>query len=294
MTPNGSSAKRSKTTPGWSGISDGRKRDADFFAGQQTRMSLAEFATAPGNRDATITVLNPERTSPVYRLFKKLFSDGAITVRKTTTESQGVPSDAVLVEKGDGDADFAVSSMESIQDEVLLVNSDTYVTGARELEAVNTPDVIKHLDELQFSVTGYPDNPREKLLLIEISRHIEAMAKQAGEGYLQAGFQYLSRLDNERGTRRVYERLGREPITAHVYGTPDSSPSVPGVTTHGVDESEIEQSWFVVYQSDEHPHEAAALVAVETRPNTWEGCWTYDPARVEDIREYIDSIYSAR
>lgn len=256
-------------------------------------MSLTELIGVPTQRDARITVLNPGHESPVYELLRNLFSEKAITVQETTAEGLGAPADAVLLEKPGEDVGFAVSSLEALRDELLLVNSDIYVTGARGLESVETPDVIKHLDELRFTVTGYPDNPKEKLLLIEISRHIEAMAWQAGDGRLKTGFQYLSRLDNERGTRRVYERLGQDTdVTTDVYGVPDARPSLTGVTSHGVDDPEIEQSWFVVYQSDHHPHEAAALIAVETDTNTWDGCWTYDSSRVDTILKYIDTNFS--
>jgi len=255
-------------------------------------MSLEKFARSSNHETATITVLNPEQDCPVYQILSKLFRDDAITIHHTTTEEGAGPSDAVLVEKGNGDRGFAVSSLATIQKELLLVNSDIYVTGARSIEDIETPDILTNLNELPFTVQGYPKHPKEKLLLIEISRHIEAMAWRAGEGHLKTGFQYLSRLENEQGTRRVYERLGRETeVTTHVYGVPDVCPSIPDVIVHAEDDPEIEQSWFVVYQSTHHPHEAAALVAVETTAHTFEGCWTYDPDTVATIREYLETTY---
>jgi hypothetical protein len=256
-------------------------------------MSLAEYADITDYDAATVTVLNPEQECPVYRLLDDLFDDAAVTVRSATTDDAATPSDAVLVEKGGAASpEFAVSSLSSLREELLVVNSDIYVTGARALDEVETPDAISNLDELPFTVTGYPEEPREKLLLIEISRHIEGMAWQAGEGRLATGFQYLSRVEDERGTRRVYERLESETaVETHVYGVPDAHVSPPATAVHGVDAAEIRQSWFVVYESAHHPHEAAALVAVETDSHTWEGCWTYDPGRVADILDYLDSTY---
>jgi hypothetical protein len=225
-------------------------------------------------------------------IIKILFSDEAVTIQDATTDSDAIPSDAALVERSDGESGFAVSSLDAIRDELLLVNSDIYVTGSRELAEVETPDAITHLDEIPFTVTGYPENPKEKLLLIEISRHIEAMAWQAGEGRLATGFQYLSRLDDERGTRQVYTRLGADTnVDTHVYGVPDADPTVPAVTIHGSDTQELQESWFVIYESVHHPHEAAALIATERGPNTWEGCWTYDPTRVADMLDYLDRTY---
>lgn len=255
-------------------------------------MSLEQFARPPDQKTATITVLNPEQESPIYRILSELFTDDAITVQRTDTEESVGPSDAVLVEIGDDDRGFAVSSLDTIREELLFVNSDLYVTGARSIEDVETPDILTNLTELPFTVQGYPEHPREKMLLIEISRHIEAMAWRAGEGHLKTGFQYLSRLEDEQGTRRVYERLGRETdVTTHVYGVPDASPSISEIIMHEESDPEIEQSWFVVYESAHHPHEAAALVAVETAPHTYEGCWTYDPDCVATILEYLETTY---
>jgi hypothetical protein len=261
-----------------------------FVRTSQT-MSLTEFIE-PADQEATITVLNPDSVQPVYRLLSGLFNEDVVTVQKTKTNENSVPSDTVLVEKRD-ESVVAVSSLDRIREELLFVNSDIYLTNSRNLDDVETPDVIRNLDEIPFTVTGYPESGKEKLLLIEISRHVEAMAWQADEGRLATGFQQLSRLDNESGTREVYERLGGEAgVDTHVYGVPDATPSIPGVTVHGADTQELRRSWFVVYESTHHPHEAAALVAIETDSNTWEGCWTYDPARVARILDYLDRNYS--
>jgi len=248
-------------------------------------MSLADFVTER-KKEATMTVLNRESGRPLYRLLTDLFED-AITIQESTTEAETL-ADAVLVEKRDADGGFALSPFETIRDELLLVNADIYVTGMRRLEEIDTPDVLTHLDEIPFTVRGRPADPKEKLLLIEMSRHIEAMAWQAGEGRLHAGFQYLSRLNDERGTQRVYDRLGNgTDVDTHVYGVPDARPALSGLKTHGVDDPEIRQSWFVVYQSNQQPHEAAALVAVKDEPHTWSGFWTYDSAQVAAIEEYL-------
>lgn len=255
-------------------------------------MSLAEFAQDTEYQGATLTIVNPDSECPLYRLLAGLFDDDVVTIQEATTESGSVQSDTVLVEKDGRDAGFAVSSFESIRDELLLVNSDIYVTGHRELDDVETPDAIRQLDEIPFTVTGYPENSKEKLLLIEISRHIEAMAWQAGNGRLASGVQYLSRLDDEHGTQQVYTRLGSETaVETHVYGVPDSHPSIPNVTLHGETTEELRKSWFVVYESARYPHEAAALVAMQTDANTWEGCWTYDPNKVAGILDHLDRTY---
>ena len=37
---------------------------------------------------------------------------------------------------------------------------------------------------------------------------------------------------------------------------------------------------------------AAALVALETAPRTWEGCWTYDRDSISGVLDYLDSTYA--
>lgn len=253
-------------------------------------MVLEDIVTAESD-EATVTVLNRESGQPLYRLLTGLFTAKAVTVRETTTDTE-IHDDVVLTEKNGDPGGFAVSPLDAIRDELLMVNADIYVTGARELEAVEAPDVLTELDEIPFTVRGRPEDPKEKLLLVEMSRHIEAMAWQAGNGQLRTGLQYLSRLEAERGTHQVYERLGAESgVDTHVYGLPDAEPSIPGVTVHGVDNSELRRSWFVVYRSSKQPKQAAALVAVETEPRTWEGRWTYNPERVATIDAYLDEQY---
>lgn len=255
-------------------------------------MELADFAQPTDDHEATLTVLDPDIKRPMYRLLTSLFNEEVVTVQAATTKSLDTVADSVLLEKEGTDADLAVSSLDAVRDELLLVNADIYVTGARGLADVETPDVIANLDELPFTVKGRPADPKEKLLLIEISRHIEAMAWQAAEGRLATGFQYLSRLTDERGTRRVYDQLGTETdVDVHIYGVPDTDPQFSGITVHGEETDELRKSWFVVFQSAIHPHESAALVAIETAPNTWEGCWTYDSDRIGAIFEYLEQTY---
>lgn len=256
-------------------------------------MSLEQFVERGADDEATVTVLNRDSPSSVYRLLAGLFDDDAVTVREADAAAEAIPPDTVFLRREETDTGLAVSPLDAIRDQLLLVNSDIYVTGTRGLEDVDTPAVITALDEIPFTVRGDYEHAKEKLLLIELSRHIEARAWRAGEGRLATGFQYLSRLDDERGTRRVYERLGEETdVDTHVYGAPDADPSISSVTVHGVADPEIRRTWFVAHRSATHAHEAAGLVAVERDPRTWEAYWTYDPERVDDVFDYLESRYN--
>jgi len=253
-------------------------------------VSLRAFVDRYDRSDAALTVHNPESEPPLYRLLTALFDEQSVTVRQRDGERE-LPSDTVVLDRSDG-PEIAVSPLADLQESVLLVNSDLYTTGTRGLDEIETPDVLTRLDEIPFAVSGTGRRSKGKVLLIELSRYLEARAWDAGEGTLHAGFQQLSRLDDERGTRRVYERLGRESaVETHLYGAPDASPSLSGVTLHADRSAEIRWSWFVVYRSERDPAASGALVVVRNESGAWEGVWTYDHDSVRELCEYLAESY---
>ena len=153
------------------------------------------------------------------------------------------------------------------------------------------PNVVLELSDTVFTLRGFPKSTNEKLVLILISRYIEQQALNGPTGTLRTSFQQLSRLDDERGTRRTYNQLGRvEELETHVYGVPDWDPSKElEVTCHGVEAEEIEKSWFVVYRSDT-AHDVA-LVATLVGPNVWKGYWTFDSDEIQAIDRYVQQAF---
>ncbi|MHC3439018.1 hypothetical protein ACYJ1Y_13195 [Natrialbaceae archaeon A-gly3] len=118
------------------------------------------------------------------------------------------------------------------------------------------------------------------------------MAWEAGSGTLRSSFQRLSRIDDEVGTREVYDQLAETDVSVHIYGVPDRVPELE-VTVHGGDSDVYRDAWFVIYRPnhlENSPTEerGAALVALETEPRVWNGFWTYDDDRVADSEAYID------
>ena len=109
-----------------------------------------------------------------------------------------------------------------------------YLSQAR-AAGVDVPDLdatlvaaLAGLDETTFTVSE-----KQKMLLIEISRHVESLAFRHGSGRLHSGFQSISRIDDERGTRRVYEDLAAAGVDVHAYGADTALPSLPdGISTH--------------------------------------------------------------
>ncbi|TKX74865.1 hypothetical protein EXE46_06520 [Halorubrum sp. GN11_10-6_MGM] len=258
-------------------------------------------------------------------------TDGAVglTARELTTEvvdgdGEAVPSIDVGVLRRHEDVPFdggdpaeienlvllmeddevvAGSTLGELGDAVLFVNSDLYITGSRSLEDVDLPSVISGLDDATFTLRGYPESNRQKLLLITISRFIERAAWTAGDGTLRSSFQRLSRIDDEVGTREVYERVTESGVDTHLYGVPDELPRDLDAVIHAGDGSDFTDSWFVVYRPPEGPHSAESdpdsdlmrgieggvgLLAVETEPRTWRGLWTFDSDRVSRVNRYIE------
>jgi hypothetical protein len=183
----------------------------------------------------------------------------------------------------------ATSPLEELQRTVLFVNSDLYTTSGTDFEDFELPSVIERLDDVPFDLRGYPVHPKEKLLLIVISRYVEKTAWEARDGTLRTSFQELSRIDDERGTRSVYERLSDTDLDVHLYGEADWRPSrVLDVTMHAGRSSDFRDSWFVVYRPPGGGEGSVALLAIETEDDHWTGFWTFDPDRVRAINRYIE------
>jgi hypothetical protein len=256
-------------------------------------MGLREFVATFGRQEATVAVVDREAERPVYRLLVDLFDTDAVAVRDVEADSGPHPTNTTVLRKADTHDDIAVSSLDAVRDELLLVNSDIYVTGARDLCDVDLPEVVAGLDGVPFRVSDRARQPKGKLVLIEMSRAIEAMAWRDGTGRLDAGFQHLSPITDERGTERVYTRLGADTdVETCVYGVPGDHQSLPSVGVRAADTRELRRSWFVVYRSGSHPGDGAALVAYRTEDAVWEGCWTYDRDSVAAVLDYLDTTYA--
>ncbi|OYR58772.1 hypothetical protein [Halorubrum halodurans] len=293
-------------------------------------MTLGQLVDRFESAERSIVVINRTDPDPVQDMLVDTFGDDAVRVtdRRTIERSgvgpngfgdggldvgtlrghDGVPfegdrladaEDLVLLLDGDDEV-LAGSTLEALGDAILFVNSDLYITGTRAPEALELPPVITGLDDTVFTLRGYPESNRQKLLLITISRFIERVALAAGGGTLRSSFQRLSRLEDELGTRRVYERVAAGGIDAHLYGVPDDPPTGLEATVHGGRSSDFTDGWFVVFEPPGGPAAVDAatdldrgvnggvgLLAVETEPRLWHGIWTFDPDRLGAISRYI-------
>jgi hypothetical protein len=215
-------------------------------------------------------------------------------------EPEAVENLALLVE---GNEVIAGSTLGELGDAVLLVNSDLYITGSRGLSDIDLPSVISGLDDTSFTLRGYPESNRQKLLLITISRFIERVAWTAGSGTLRSSFQRLSRIDDEVGTRRVYDSVAGAGVDTHLYGVPDQLPHDLDAVVHGGGSRDFTHSWFVVYRPPDGPKPVTdatntdlergieggvGLLAVESEPRIWRGMWTFETDRVRAMNRYIE------
>ncbi|QHS17830.1 DICT sensory domain-containing protein [Halopenitus persicus] len=261
--------------------------------------SLRAFIDRLDPPERSLVILNRSAPDAARRLLDGLFADQPVAVEELDSPDAGETDLVALVEDGEV---LARSTVDELLSTILLVNSDLYKTGSRELDAVELPAVLDGLDDVPFRLRGYPESNKEKLLLITVSRVIERRAAEAGSGTLRSSFQYLSRLEDEAGTRTVYETVGRSGTDVHVYGIADWDPAAElPVTVHDGTSEEYRRSWFVVFRpsgasrdgavagdsGSESAPGPAALVALEDERNVWDGFWTYRPDLVAEIDEHL-------
>jgi len=259
--------------------------------------SLSGFIDAVEGSERTLLLVNRTGPEPLVEMLAEAFENQSVRVEERRIPDG--PEDIVCL-IADG-AVVATTPLSALEEAFLLVNVDRYRTGTRQSELGSFPDVLTGLHDVEFVVSGFPAEAREKLLLVVISRFIEYRALTAGSGELHSTFQRLSRLDDEYGTRRMYEWLGDSDVDTHVYGVDDDPEVVDGLgaTVHAGTTDDYRRSWVVAFTPDgtadldsistvtRRDTGAVALVAVEIGPNVWRSVWTYDTERVERIRAYM-------
>ena len=254
-------------------------------------MALREFIDefAEGDHETSLSIVNSDQPPMVARMLNSLFEDQSVSV----SEVARVLSESDVVRLRRDGRVVAESEFGDVRDSILAVNSDLYITGTRPLEAVDTPDVVRDLEGTRFRVRGYPAGTKGKLLLIEISRYIESMALRHGDGELHTGFQRLSRIVDERGTERAYDKLAATDLDVHVYGVGDPAPlESRSLTVHNDDVEEIRRGWFVVFvPPPESDASGAALVAITDDDIEWDGVWTIDAENARRVAAYLTTEY---
>ncbi|WP_153952477.1 DICT sensory domain-containing protein [Halosegnis longus] len=231
--------------------------------------------------ERTVLVRDSDEPAPLMRLLEGAFAGQPVDI-ETDTTVDGEPQ-VLVVEAGDI---VARSSLDALMDAFLLVNSDSYRTGMAGIDTQQAPDVLTALADTKFRMRGFPASNKEKLLLIVLSRYIEQTALDDDAGTLRTSFQRLSRLNDERGTRAVYERLADSNVDTHVYGMPTDG-TLPNLTVHDGRTPAYRDSWFVIHTGTDSP---AALLCLQTNENEWDGLWTFDRERVDAIESVAATL----
>ncbi len=229
----------------------------------------------------TLAVVNRRAPQQLQRILETVFEHQPVEV----VEQWCTNASSDLVQLIEHETVIASSPLEELTETILLVNSDRYITDGTVGKPATFPAVLKRLDEIPFTVRGYPHSHREKLLFIAISRLIEQQAAEATTGMLRSSFQEVARLATEPGTRVVYERLLDRPVDLKLFGHGAETPApFEDVLVRG-DRWAHRHTWIVSFRNESH---AAALFAAETQPKNWTGYWTFDPARVDRINRWVD------
>ncbi len=261
-------------------------------------MALRDFFAEVESRRRTITAF-----APTYPTWLAEWFDS----RHVTVEYEYVPareSDPFLVvSEGDdflGSVDFgAVEAM--LRPTVADPGSEAFNEAVYRTFLSLLPDTL-------FSSF-------DRRQMLAAAREIEDRAVRVGRGTLFAGFQ--SR-DAFRRQRRVYEQLVRETdLDVHVYGAAEwTPPPLSGVRYYGgtpdddaadgdaavtadadIPEpggraaDELGRFWFVAFDGGDEVFQSCALIAEERRPDSFYGFWTYDPALVGRLVDYLRRAY---
>lgn len=202
----------------------------------------------------------------------------SVTTAALSTE---LPTDVALLHRGS--EPLAVSSVQDLTSAVRLAELESIDPEALD---ITRPDVLKHAHRQQYTVEN-----GGKFELIRISRLIETRALNVGGGTLHAGFQRLDRVDDEQGTRKLYERLAESGVSVNIYGTPAAVPREELYTVHAGEDAELADSWFVVFDSDDAASQAGALVSEETEAGRYSGFWSFQTALVDAVDDYLGQTY---
>jgi len=249
--------------------------------------SLSTFIQRKGSSEWSVQLINPTPSEPIRQMARDIF--GGLDIEMTETDIEGVANDLFIVMRDD--EVIASSPLKTLRETLLLVNSDLYATGTKDLDEIYLPDIVEELTDTVFTLEGYPYSNTEKLVLTLVSRHIEQQAARSQKGTLRTAFQRLSRLDDESGTREVYEKLAQiSGLDVHVYGVGDwTPPSDFGPKIHTVNNQEIQDHWFVVYASE--GAQDRAMLANKTGPYIWDGYWTTNTEEIQLVNKYITRAF---
>jgi len=238
-------------------------------------MSLADVITYVKQKEKTLVVFNPPAGSTLITDLRDYFSTQNVTVTGKQTRSGEPKNVAVLRLNGEVLASVPVTQLQE-----LLAGGGLRETGIG-IDDTDYHEILQYLKETTF--TSY-----DKAEMVTLSHEIEDRALRVGGGRLLVGFQKPSKLLEQ--TDR-YERLAAQSLAIHTFAVPDEPVEIDGLTHHTETTTEIEESWFVVFDGNGDDSYKTALLATEQSPNQFYGFWSDDPKIVDSIRDHLDRTY---
>ncbi len=239
-------------------------------------MSLADVIEYVKGNEKTLVVFNPPAGSTLVSDLRDYFKTQNVDVKTQQTPS-GEPSGIAVLQLDE--EVLASVPLDQLQE---LVDGGALEHGGLGVDDAKYHEILSHLKETTF--TSY--NKRRMVL---ISHEIEDRALRVNSGRLLTGFQYNSKLLDQ---RTLYERLGTTNLDIHTFAVPDGpTVDIEGVSHHAEPNEEIERSWFVVFDGGGQNRYKTALLATEQAPNQFYGFWSDDPGVVDQIDDYLDRVY---
>jgi hypothetical protein len=256
-------------------------------------MSLSEIIAGVADHEKTLTVLNPADSEVVADLRAHLGERNVRVVAEATASA--TPRNIAVLTR---DGTFLTAA--GLDDLPALLGGPPVETGSAggdvstdadgPIETPSTRPILDFLDEELFA-------SHDRRTMLAATEEIEDRAWRVGDGSLHAGFQRFSNL-----VPRIpaYERLA-ERLDVHAYATPDGPvPDHEGFALHIERSSEIESTWFVVFDGAGEDASKCALVAEERdggepeggrEESGFYGFWTYDPVTVDWILDHLRETY---
>lgn len=237
-------------------------------------MTLLDIIDRVRSSEKTLTLFNLPAASSLDTELASFFEDMNVRVDVDETAADA-PTFATLTAP---DEFYTAVDAEALR---ALLDGPTPGPDGLGVDDTAHVDLLGPLKETTF--TSY-----DRARMMGVTREIEDRAFRRGSGELHAGFQRLSRFAAQTD---VYRRLATTDLDVHVYGVPDATVDVDGVTVHANDDEELRATWFVAFDGGDDPAAKCALLAREGEVEGFYGCWTYDPDVVDRVVAYLTGRY---
>ena len=239
-------------------------------------MTLRQILEAINDHEKELIVFNSDSDEGIVEELRGYFQSQNVRIDAVTTAS-GRPEDFAVL--SDRDTVLSTVGLWTLRELLDGVATDQETTGVAD---ANYEPILGHLKETTF--TAYDTEQ-----MLYTSREIEDRARRVGEGAIHAGFQRLSLLAEQAS---IYTDLAARGLDVHAYGTPDQPPpEIDGVSAHAVDNAEIAETWFVVFDGGGTDSQKSALLAEQQSDDSFYGAWTYDPTIVDSILDHLETAY---